>query len=150
MIVPVRETGIEVRLEGRRSTPHVPRSIRELRSQQKPDAAIERRIAACDHAGLGEGGQRLAGRVGIARERWDLRPASIRTLFGKQTIGDGLHGTFVNAHHARPSSWNTRSSVVCGCAVLSHVAARAIAASYRTRDADGAYCCSARIDAAVT
>ena len=90
LVAPVREAGLEMRLNGQRPRAHVPRAVGELRLQQEINAACVRRIDDRQRAAFGERDERLAGRVGIASERRQLRASAVGALLCDDCRGRGL------------------------------------------------------------
>src|SRR5688572_16304860 len=82
--MPVGKSTLKEGLEGHGTGPDIPGSIFELRINQKPYSTLIRWIRYLEARSLTQCHQGLAGAVGVARECWDLRPASIRALLGEE------------------------------------------------------------------
>src|SRR6185369_6761477 len=74
LIGAMRKIAFEVRHDGYNSALDVPRSIFELRGQQKSYSPLVRVVVRTERAAFLQGEQRLACRISIVRKRRDLGP----------------------------------------------------------------------------
>src|SRR3712207_1330819 len=82
----MRETAFLIRLEGERTSPDMPRAVRQLSPQKEANAFQECRVTCRDPPGRVESDESLARRVGITLERRELTPPSFGPLRGEQCI----------------------------------------------------------------
>src|SRR5207248_1977063 len=80
----VREAALEMRLQRDRAAADEPRPVGVLRVQQKIDTALVVRTRGRHRAAFGQRDERFAGRVGVARQRRDLRPSAVAALAGDE------------------------------------------------------------------
>src|ERR1044071_2989051 len=86
----MRETALHSWLEWKRAAVHVPGAIRKLGCEQIAQSAIDGLIGFAQSCTRSKGIDRLAGRVSIALQTGQLRPASVGPLFGEQRISQRL------------------------------------------------------------
>ena len=86
LILAVREARFEVRLEPDGTAPHIPGSVFELSVEQEAQTALILRRGGMHEAVLAQSKHRLPRCIGIARQRWDLAPTTIRPLFLEERL----------------------------------------------------------------
>ena len=101
LIALVRIAGFEVRLELQRPGPDVPRSIRRLRRQQELQACLIHPMRR-RHSGLVQREQRQAGRVGVRRQRRELREAAVGLLERLQIASGAVDRPGIGARPLQP------------------------------------------------
>ena len=80
----MREAGVKQRLNRDGAGADEPGAICQLRLQEKVETTPIGWIVGVDRSALDEPVERLAGRIGIALQRRQLRPAAVRTLLRHQ------------------------------------------------------------------
>ena len=129
----VRKSALEVGLDRYRTRLDDPRAVVDLRAQQELEALAIGAIGERHRAALAQRIERLAGRVGVARHRVELRPTAVVVLQRHQLARRGGDDVGRRAGPVQAEQPERALFGVVAGAVISQARARSTACAYSAR-----------------